>query len=372
MKHVKHLYIHIPFCTHICAYCDFVKSRYHEGLADKVIDRLIDDILECENETLTTCYLGGGTPSALSSAQLERLCQTIHLKWPSIQEYSVEVNPEDMTLEKMRILQHYGVNRLSMGVQAVQPRLLSIITRHHDFNDVQRVKDLAYECGITNISYDLMYGLPSQTLDEFKQSILTILSLNPAHISLYALTIEPNTAFGRQKIQPVDNELEGAMYECAVSTLTDAGYMHYEVSSFAKDVKQRSQHNLSYWQYKDFLGLGPGAASKVGLKRWTNTRNLHHYTIKENLIFEEIELSLKDQVIEIMMMGLRVDQKIHFNRLDALIEGISSQCQHVFNACALKGWLMIDEEGVTSTPLGRLFLHDVVVDIMSAIESESI
>jgi oxygen-independent coproporphyrinogen III oxidase len=369
MKHVKHLYIHIPFCTHICAYCDFVKSRYHEGLADHVIDRLIEDIHACESENLETCYIGGGTPSALSLNQLERLCQVIHQKWPNINEYTVEINPEDMSIEKMHCLKAYGVNRLSMGVQATQVRLLKIITRHHLFEDVEKVTNWAHECGIDNISYDLMYGLPTQTLEEFKQSIETVLTLKPSHCSLYALTIEPNTAFGRQKVQPVDNELEGLMYQCAVDTLTQAGYEHYEVSSFAKSKQQRSSHNLSYWLYSDFLGLGPGAASKVGSRRWTNTRNIHHYTQKQNLIFEDIELSIQDQVIESLMMGLRVNEQVSYSKLQTLMPNIKSIIQPILNKHELKGWIVYDEEGMTSTQLGRLFLHDLIVDLMEVIET---
>ncbi len=369
MKHVRHLYIHIPFCTHICAYCDFVKSRYHEGLADHVIDRLIEDIHACESEHLETCYIGGGTPSALSLAQLEKLCQTIHQKWSEVKEYTVEINPEDMSIEKMQCLKTYGVNRLSMGVQTTQDRLLKIITRHHNFDDVARVSQWAHECGIDNISYDLMYGLPTQTLDEFKQSIDTVLTLQPSHCSLYALTIEPNTAFGRQKILPVDNELEGLMYQCAIDTLTQAGYDHYEVSSFAKSKESRSSHNLSYWHYHDFLGLGPGAASKVGSRRWTNTRNIHHYTQKQNLIFEDIELSLQDQVIEILMMGLRVNEKVLYSRLQKVYPQIKENLHSTLAKHEKQGWIIHDDEGIITTPLGRLFLHDLIVDIMEVIEA---
>jgi oxygen-independent coproporphyrinogen III oxidase len=372
MKHVKHLYIHIPFCTHICAYCDFVKSRYHEGLADHVIDRLIEDINECESETLKTCYIGGGTPSALSLNQLERLCQTIHHKWPNIEEYTVEINPEDMDLLKMQCLKNYGVNRLSMGVQATQVRLLKIITRHHLFEDVLKVTQWAHECGIDNISYDLMYGLPTQSIEEFEESIHKVLTLSPSHLSLYALTIEPNTAFGRQKVQPVDNELEGAMYQCAINTLTKAGYEHYEVSSFAKSSKHRSAHNLSYWHYSDFLGLGPGAASKVGSRRWTNTRNIHHYTQKQSLIYEDIALSVQDQVIEILMMGLRVNEKVSFERLESYVSNIKEILQPVLDSSIKQGWIVVDEEGLLSTPLGRLFLHDLVVNMMEVIELDTI
>ncbi|MBS3990512.1 MAG: radical SAM family heme chaperone HemW [Erysipelothrix sp.] len=368
MNHVEHIYIHIPFCTHICAYCDFVKSRYHHQLADKVIERLIDDIAHIDSKSIKTLYIGGGTPSALSFDQLDLLCQTISKRWPSILEWSVEINPEDMTFEKMSLLAKHGVNRLSMGVQATQQRLLEIITRHHNFEDVKRVTGWAHECGITNISYDLMYGLPTQTIEEFEASMHEVLTLNPTHLSLYALTIEPNTAFGRQKVQPVDNELEGQMYECAISTLTQAGYEHYEVSSFTKN-QHYSKHNLSYWKYANFIGIGPGAASKVNNRRWTNTKNIHHYTLNEKLIQEDIQLSDTDQIIEKLMMGLRLNQIVlwsHVNHRDdarSIIEKVLEKTQQ-------QGWVIMNDEGIQSTSSGRLFLHDIIVTIMQAFDEK--
>lgn len=368
MKHVKHLYIHIPFCTHVCAYCDFVKARYHEGLADKVVDRLLEDIKACESETLKTCYIGGGTPSALSDAQLQRLCDAILVQWPHIDEFSVEINPEDITQAKLAILKNAGVNRLSIGVQTTQPHLLKIITRHHTFEDVKRATRLAQAVGITNISYDLMYGLPTQSLDEFKASMNDVLTLNPSHISLYALTIEPTTAFGRHKVPSVDNELEALMYNTAIAVLTAAGYTHYEVSSFAKEESKRSQHNQAYWYYEDFTGIGPGAASKMNERRWTNTRNLHHYILKQNLLSEDITLSSTDQVVEILMMGLRMQGAVNFARLNAIKHNVVAMLKPVFAIYAQKAWLVMDDESVSSTPRGRLFLHDIIVDVMNAID----
>lgn len=366
MNHVEHIYIHIPFCTHICAYCDFVKSHYQPQLADKVVERLIENINHVDSTRIKTLYIGGGTPSALSLNQLEHLCQTIAQKWPSIQEWSAEINPEDMTFEKMSYLAKCGVNRLSMGVQATQPRLLEIITRHHTFDDVKKVTSWAHECGINDISYDLMYGLPTQTIEEFEDSMHDVLTLNPTHLSLYALTIEPNTAFGRQKIQPVDNELEGQMYECAIKTLTQAGYEHYEVSSFTKD-KHYSKHNLSYWKYANFIGLGPGAASKVDNRRWTNTKNIHHYTLNEKLVQEDIQLSEYDQVIEKLMMGLRLNQIVTWNHINHGSD-IRSKVENVLEKTQQQGWVILNDEGIQSTASGRLFLHDIIVTIMQAFD----
>lgn len=368
MKHVKHLYIHIPFCTHICAYCDFVKSRYHEGLADKVVERLIEDIEACESDTLKTCYIGGGTPSALSQTQLEKLCEAIKRKWSHIDEFSVEINPEDFSSAKLTTLQKAGVNRLSVGVQATQPHLLKLMTRHHSFEDVKQVATLAHEAGITNISYDIMYGLPTQTIQALKASIAEVLTLRPAHISLYALTIEPTTAFGRQKVPCVDNELEAVMYQTAIAVLTSAGYIHYEVSSFAQGEALRSQHNQAYWNYEDFIGIGPGAASKVAARRWTNTRNIHHYLLKQKLLSEDIVLSSTDSIVEILMMGLRMNEKVHFARLNQYKNNVSQVLIPLMTSYARKAWLIVDEAGVSSTPLGRMFLHDIIVDVMNVID----
>ena len=366
MNHVDHIYIHIPFCTHICAYCDFVKSFYQPQLAEKVVNRLIEDIRLLDSKSIKTLYIGGGTPSALSTDQLSELCQAVAHQWPDIQEWTVEINPDDMTFEKMVILTKFGVNRLSMGVQATQSRLLDIITRHHTFEDVKKVTDWAHECGIEDISYDLMYGLPTQTIEEFEISMREVLALNPTHCSLYALTIEPNTTFGRKKIQPVDNELEGKMYECAVTTLTQAGYEHYEVSSFTRN-KHYSKHNLSYWKYKNFIGLGPGAASKVNNRRWTNTKNIHHYTIGEKLIQEDIQLSEDDQVIEKLMMGLRLNQILPWSHINYR-EEIRSKIEKSLEKPKQYGWVIVNDDGIQSTASGRLFLHDIIVTIMQAFD----
>lgn len=364
MNKPKSLYIHIPFCKHICAYCDFVKAGYHYELSVKVLDRIIEDSLLLEGP-FDTIYLGGGTPSVLEIDQLKRLGALIHRLKSETCEVTMEINPETVTLEKIDQIASMGVNRISVGIQATQEHLLQTLTRQHTFSQAQEVVQMFYDVGINNVSVDAMYGIPGQTLDDFQETLQKFVLMNVDHISLYALTIEDNTAFGRQHVQPVDNELEGEFYELAHAYLTSSGYDHYEVSSFSKPNK-KSQHNLSYWHYDDFLGLGPGAASKLGLQRMTNTHNLHHYINKTALIFEEVTLSQEESLFEVIMMGLRLSEGINISAINQKFDiDFIQHYQDALTQADEKQWLILDNKQLKTTDLGRLFLHDVLLLFMT-------
>ncbi len=363
MNHSKSLYIHIPFCLSVCDYCDFVKVPYHQALSDQVLERIIEDLSD-HQRPFKTIYVGGGTPSALSEAQLERFLSALKPMLTTQQEFTIEINPETVSYNKLALMKSHGVNRLSIGVQAVQDHLLKRLTRQHSWQDAQHAIDMMRKLGFDNISVDAMYGIPGQTLDDFKETLLAFIQLNVEHISLYALTIEPNTPFYRQQVKPVDNELEGQFFDLAHELLTHANYDHYEVSSFSKATK-KSQHNLAYWYYDDFIGIGPGAASKSNNIRQTNTSNLHHYLKKENLIKEVVELSKNESMFEKIMMGLRLSKGIDIVSFNIFYDvDFYERYYDAIKQAKRNGWVETSEKRIKTTYTGRLFLHDVLLLFM--------
>lgn len=361
---VRSLYIHIPFCQHICAYCDFVRVGYHHDLAERFIERFKEDLSSMQGETFDTVYIGGGTPSALSLDQLKTVLAAIQPYLCSHTEFTMEANPENLTEEKIQCCIRYGVNRISLGVQSIQPKLLQLIGRKHTLPDVERVIAQLRGYGIDNISVDGMYGLPTQTLSDFQTTVRWMIDQQLPHISLYALTIEPNSAFGRKNLSAIDNSLEGEFYQLAIDMLTAAGYQHYEISNFCLENKE-SRHNLTYWHYNDFAAIGPGASGKENHRRYTVTKNIHRY-LTEGIVFdEEIHLTKEDEMFEFLMMGLRLAEGIGLARFYNIF-GIDllSVFHPVIEKNLKKGWLNLSDTHVSASEAGRLFLHDLLIDFM--------
>jgi len=292
----------VPFCHSICGYCDFCRVRYNEKQAEwylQVLKKERDHF--SYGDTLTTLYLGGGTPTSLSDDQFARLLAICQQSKP-VAEYTVEANPESLSSEKIAIMKAHGVNRVSLGIQASQDGLLKRIGRHHSFAQVRTCISSLRKAKIENISGDLMYGLPSQSLDDFKVSLKALCDLRLPHLSLYSLTLEEGSLFYKQGQKQVSAQAEEEFYFTALELLKKQGYIQYEISSFCLPGFQ-SRHNLHYWDYGDFLGLGPGAASKAGAHRWQNARRFKDY--EAGLRDEDIKLSLSEQHFEFVMMNLR-------------------------------------------------------------------
>ncbi|MBQ1534857.1 MAG: radical SAM family heme chaperone HemW [Erysipelotrichaceae bacterium] len=304
MTRIKHLYVHVPFCKSICYYCDFCHCIYDESIAKQWLERLKKEIEETCLDQYETIYIGGGTPTALSCEQLDVLLNLVDPYASSVKEYTIEVNPESLDEEKARIFRKHHVNRISMGVQTSDDRLLKNLNRHHTFEDVKKRIAMLRRNGFENISVDLMYSLPDQTMDCLEQSIDDVVSLNVEHISLYSLTIEENTVFGKKGIKNLDEDTEADMYELIVQKLMDRDYIHYEVSNFARDGRI-SMHNMGYWNYDDFLGVSMGAAGKIGSNRYTNTRDLKRYLNEEDIRDENLYLKTDEMAFENIMMSLR-------------------------------------------------------------------
>jgi oxygen-independent coproporphyrinogen-3 oxidase len=285
------LYLHIPFCRHRCAYCDFNTYAGLESLVDDYVDALCLEMSFAAKAAQTlisihTIFLGGGTPSLLSPTQLERILQAAHAHfvWQPNIEITMEANPGTLSLEYLRDVRGLGINRLSMGVQSTEAQDLRVLEREHDFFDVIQAVSSARLAGFQNISLDLIFGIPYQTLQSWQKTLRAALKLAPDHFSLYSLILEMGTPMekwvGRGLLTAPDDDLAADMYEWAIEEMAQAGYYHYEISNWAARPAAstpnvplydfRCQHNLQYWRYQPWLGLGAGAHGYVGDYRTAN------------------------------------------------------------------------------------------------------
>lgn len=313
------VYIHIPFCEQICHYCDFNKLLIDRQPVDEYLDYLAIEIektiKKSPTKNISSIYLGGGTPTALKTHQLEKLMQIINKyfgRYIPNTEFTVEANPSVTDREKLETLKKYGANRLSIGVQAFQDSLLESLNRNHREKDIEEMIAAAREIGFHNISIDLMFSLPGQSLSMFKQSIKKAISFDVEHISAYSLQIEPKTVFyirhQRGLLKETPQELEAEMFELLMTEMKDNGYTQYEISNFAKSGHE-SKHNLTYWSNDEYYGFGAGAHSYVDGNRIANAGPLKKYMglIKEKGFpyLSVHEVPIKEKMEEEMFLGLR-------------------------------------------------------------------
>lgn len=322
---IKSAYLHIPFCEHICYYCDFNKVFIEGQPVDEYIDMLIREMSFLKEEVsahpLSTMYIGGGTPTSLSAKQLEKLMIGIHEQLPlaSGVEFTVEANPGDLTADKIAVLKNYGVNRLSMGVQSFDDRLLKKIGRKHTASDVFDTMRLLEKSGLNNVSIDLIYALPGQSLESFQDSLDKALSLDLPHYSLYSLILENQTVFynlARQgRLHLPDEDEEGDMFDLAASFMEAYGRKQYEVSNFAIPGKE-SQHNLVYWNNEEYYGLGAGASGYLDGVRYRNFGPIQQYMqpLKEQKrpIRDEEILTEQARMEEELFLGLRKREGVSY------------------------------------------------------------
>ena len=355
-----HLYVHVPFCRHICYYCDFVHGIYREQSADAWLDALEKEIaLRTLPKHLDTIYIGGGTPTSLSPAQLQRLLSLLDGKSPY--EYTVEADPGTIDAEKAAMLVDHGVNRVSIGMQSADDGLLKAIGRHHTHADTVEAVSLLQKTGIDNLSLDLLYSLPGQTMEMLKDSVQAACALSPKHISVYSLTIEENTVFGKKGMHALDEDTEADMYEYLRDTLPKYGYHRYETANFAKKGYE-SRHNLCYWNYRDFLGFSCGASGKEGNVRYDKTRSLSEY-LKDPLAAETIELTPEDAMFECIMMNLRKKEGLLLSDFEEMFH------VSVFAAFGEKLQALL-KEGSLCTDGKRLYCSEHGYDILNSILTE--
>ena len=279
---VQHLYVHVPFCAAKCNYCAFYSEA---GSAAKMGDYVDAAVMELNQFTTqldpATIFFGGGTPSLLPASLMRRLLEAVdrsHLP-NALLEWTIECNPSTVSTEKAKLFREFGVNRISMGVQSLDDDLLEKIGRVHSVKAATESYEKLRAAGFDNINLDLMFGLPGQTMDHWRNTLQRAIDLQPEHLSTYCLILEEDTEFWSlfQKglIKP-NEEQELAMYEFAMGTLAAAGYRQYEISNFAKPGRECA-HNIAYWEAKDYIGIGPSACSTVGANRWQNAPDTERY-----------------------------------------------------------------------------------------------
>lgn len=310
------IYIHIPFCKQACHYCDFHFSTNIE-IREDLIQCLVKEMALQKNylhdEQINTIYFGGGTPSLLSSQEINFLLESVYsvFRCDAAAEVTLEANPDDLALSKLYELKAAGINRLSIGIQSFNDEILRFLNRVHDSNAALNSVQFARQAGFDNISIDLIYAIPGQTEDEWKKNIKRALTLAPEHLSAYSLTIEKRTAFGnwasRNKLKIVEDDFAASQLDILIEMAENEGYQHYEVSNFCKP-EFHSRHNSNYWRQKKYLGVGPSAHSYNLSSRQYNIQNNHLYvkSIKNGEIpFELEQLSREDHVNEFLLTTLR-------------------------------------------------------------------
>ena len=302
---VSSVYIHIPFCSKICTYCNFSKVHYNTIIVDKYLISLEEEIkARYKGETIKTIYIGGGTPSSLNLKQLHKLFSIISIfkldKNPSI---TIELNPNDIIDEKIKLLTKYKVNRVSIGIQSFNKKILTLLGRTHTYSDVKKAINLLHSYNINDINLDLIYGINTQTIKALKEDINLFLKLDITHIATYSLILEESTILYNNNYQVIDEDIEYDMYKYINKTLTSKGFNHYEISNYAK-VGYESIHNLVYWSNKEYYGFGVGSASNIGNKRYTCINNIRKYIDKIYKYEEEIITLKKCEEYE-YILGLR-------------------------------------------------------------------
>jgi putative oxygen-independent coproporphyrinogen III oxidase len=320
------LYLHVPFCQSKCPYCDFYSHTDH-SLIPRWLNSLEKEIELYQNQffVFDTLYLGGGSPSCLSEQQIEKLIELIQERFPFVpgSEISIEANPDDLNPSKVKTCRTLGVNRISLGVQSFDDRELSFLRRRHLAEGAQKALDWIREAGFTNLGIDLIYGLPGQTKEQWLVTLEKALAYQPEHLSCYQLTLSKGTLFWGMKekgqLKPISETDEETFFLTTARFLKDRGYLHYEISNFAREEKYFSRHNQKYWQRTPYLGLGPSAHSFQENRRWWNVRSLNLYcrTLEEGQapIEEKEELDEEQILMEWISLGLRTRAGLDLNRL---------------------------------------------------------
>jgi oxygen-independent coproporphyrinogen-3 oxidase len=334
--HVRHLYVHLPFCAHRCGYCDFVTVVGREALHGRYVDALLAE-LELERgvlaEPLETIFLGGGTPTLTEARELARLIEAL----PPAADVTVEANPETVTPALGRLLREAGVTRISLGAQTFQPQLLQVLERQAGPDDVRRAFHLLRDAGFDNISLDLLHGIPGQSSADLELDIREAFALGPEHISYYELEAKPGTRFTHSHGAELERQAEAmeGYFELVIERLTGAGYRWYETANFCLAPERaggrdlRAHHNLAYWHGRDYLGLGIGAVSTLGDERLRNTPRLNGYIAALAAGEAPVrEVEALDDVIraqERVMLGLRLDEGLPFTAAGDSLDRVALQ-----------------------------------------------
>lgn len=364
------LYIHIPFCVRKCAYCDFLSAPGSEEAKASYTKALLREIeaVKTEKREVSSIFVGGGTPSALSPSLMGDIFEKIHESFSVAQdaEITIEANPGTLSKEKLFLYKNAGINRLSLGLQSPEAAELKSLGRVHTYEEFLESFSLAREAGFQNINVDLMCALPDQTYEGWIRNLRTVAALHPEHISAYSLIIEEGTPFAKRKLNLPDEDTEYRMYEDTAGILAEYGYEQYEISNYAKK-GLACRHNIGYWTRKEYLGLGLGAASLWGNQRFSNTSDFSAY-LKESGSPEKIRenretLSLEDEMSEFMFLGLRMTEGVSKAEF---LESFGTPIESVYGKVLDKYKNM----GLLEEKEGRIFLTRAGIHVSNGVMAE--
>lgn len=360
---VSSLYAHLPFCLSICSYCDFTKLVYNESWAFSYVEELKKDIARLGARKFSTIYIGGGTPTSLSPRLLDDLLSALSPHLSLGGEWSIESNPESLDEEKLAILLRHGVNRLSLGGESSNPRILKEMGRRHDFLSLQKAVTLARSGGLSNINVDLIYAWPKETKEELERDISAFLSLKVPHLSAYSLILEDSTILSSKGIKEEDEDKQGEEYETILQAFRAQGYKRYEVSNFAFPGFE-CRHNLTYWKDNEYVGMGLGASGYENGIHYQNTKSLSEYLKGKRRVSEEPS-SLNDDLETYFLTNLRLSDG--FSEAEFLARfGFSFLSRFSHEAAPfLKEGLLIRSSGrVFCSDKGLLLLDKILVGLI--------
>lgn len=376
------IYIHIPFCVKKCAYCDFLSSPQNEETREKYVSKLLEEIYAHESHkdaiqqyTVSTIFLGGGTPSILEASQIIKIFEVLRCVFDISEdaEITIEANPGTVTAEKLQAYKQCGINRISFGLQSANNEELKLLGRIHTYEEFLESFRLARECGFDNINVDLISAIPKQTVMSWEETLQRVIALNPEHISAYSLIVEEGTPFAKMYGEGCPGEYdlpseedERAIYYRTEELLEKAGYHRYEISNYAKEGRE-CRHNLGYWERREYLGIGLGAASLVDNTRFKNTDELLSYLEHAdnlNAVRENVEqLSVKEQMEEFMFLGLRKMEGVSISEFERAFGENVEECY----GKQIRGLI---EQGLLEKKDGRLMLTNQGIDVSNYVFRE--
>ena len=365
------LYVHFPWCVKKCPYCDFNSHEATGGFPeDEYLSALRADLEQALpliwGRKIYTIFIGGGTPSLMSAKGLDRLLSDIRTLLPldGAVEITMEANPGTFEAEKFKSYRTSGINRLSIGIQSFNARHLKALGRIHDGDEARRAVDIAMS-NFDNFNLDLMYALPSQTLEEARQDVQTAIGFAPPHLSMYHLTMEPNTVFAKYPPVVPDDDASADMQDMIAEVTTAAGYQHYEVSAYAQP-KRQARHNINYWEFGDYLGIGAGAHTKLSFPhrvirqaRYKQPKSYMEQMRLGNPIQEETEITRSELGFEFMLNAMRLTNGVEVNLFAERTGMPLNAVERAMNDAEAKGLLYRDYKTIKPTELGQRFLNDL-------------
>jgi len=366
------LYIHIPFCRHICPYCSFYKVKLDSSIEDRFVNALKAEIVfykERIQNPIHSIFFGGGTPTLLSPVQWKGILTTLRTSFQLTDncEITTEANPETLTSDYLDALDHYGINRISVGIQSLNNVELQYLGRTHQSTDLERCIQIISESPIKNVNYDLIFGTEKTTVETIVSSLEFLCETHPTHISTYALSIEPNTLFEKKKIPLLSSENELRQYKTIIHHLEKEGYHHYEISAFSKPGYE-SKHNLTYWSYSEFIGLGPSANSFHQNRRYTREESLEAYLkdpSPEQLINATPPTSIEVQAQEYIMSNLRLNKGLS---LEHFHSRFGFRLEEIFKPSIEKliseNLLLLTHKQLKPTKKGLYLLNEILLEFL--------